>query len=227
MKRGAFYKMKNSFRPIRRVIAFICVIAIACITAGCNNQQGNSSDVLVYEGSEYVPVEYPSDVFYYRYKGNSNDNFEDVDGIYPISSPEWAMLWNAGDLYCSKKQADKANTYYANEDNYEWYVLIDSQQDEAAPYPIKVTSEEIDDVYSVTGKEKDLSVFFDEFEKLGDVYKVSKDGIVCGSITIGKYNGNWYWRSEVVDESRENDGTWAEYVQPLTASLDQKIKSAE
>jgi len=79
----------------------------------------------------------------------------------------------------------------------------------------------------VEEQERELAVFFEEFEKLGSVFKISKDGVVRGTISIGKYEGQWYWRSEVIDESREKDGTWPEYVQALPETLSSKIEQAE
>ena len=39
--------------------------------------------------------------------------------------------------------------------------------------------------------------------------------------------GGWNGKSEIIDESRENDGTWPEYIQPLPETLDRKIKEAK
>ena len=61
----------------------------------------------------------------------------------------------------------------------------------------------------------------------GSIAKISKDSVVRGTLSIAKYDGNWYWKSEVIDESREKDGTWPEYVQPLPESLNEKIKAEE
>lgn len=220
-------KNRHSFKRIL-VCTFILIASIALLT-GCGDQISDNADTVKYEGKQYVSIEYPANVFYYDYNGNSHDNFEEVDGIYPIDSPNWDMIWNGGDLYCIKKHIEDANSYYADDSNYVWYVLIDSDDydNEINSYPIEVTAEEAEAVYSVDDQEKDLAVFFEEFEKLGSIFKISEDGIVRGTISIGKYDGHWYWRSETIDDSREEDGTWPEYIQALPKSLDGKIKEAE
>ena len=72
--------------------------------------------------------------------------------------------------------------------------------------------------------ERTTSLFWEEFESQGSLIKISKDGIVRGTISIIKFDGCWYWKSEVIDESREKDGDWPEYVQPLPKTFNNKIK---
>lgn len=207
-------------------LTFISVLLIL-LMPGCNNHATYNSETVKYNSAEYSPVEYPTNIFYYRYNGNSNDKFEDPEGIYPIESTKWKMIWNAGDLFCIKKQSNKANDYYANEDNYNWYVLIDKDEEISNPSHIDISSVDLNAFYDIETKEKNASVYFNEFEKLGDIIKISDDGIVRGTLSIGKYDGDWYWRSEVIDESREQDGTWPEYIQPLPESLNKIIKDIE
>ena len=196
------------------------------LLTGCNQQAADSTDIVNYEGTDYAFVEYPANIFYYDYNGNSSDNFVEVDGIYPIASPQWDMIWNGGDLYCDKNAVEEASSYYANDDNYDWYVVIDTA-DEELSYPVNIMDEELDAIYSLEDMEKDKSVFWEEFEAQGSLVKISKDGIVRGTLSIAKCDGSWYWKSELIDESREEDGTWPEYVQPLPESLDSKIKEVE
>ena len=205
-----------------------CILVISLL-AGCGNQVENTADTTKYNGKTYVSLSYPANVFYYDYNGNSHDNFEDVDGKYPIDSPKWDMIWNGGDLYCIKKRITEAEEYYANDDNYSWYALVDRDEEdnEINSCPITVTDAELQAIYDVEYQEKDLAVFFDEFEKLGSVFKISKDGVVRGTISVGKYKGHWYWKSEIIDESIEQNDTWPEYIQPLPDSLSRKIIEAE
>lgn len=219
-------RMKRNEYSIKKILActFILIVSSVLFT-GCGDQVTDSAYTVRYAGKKYVSLEYPVNVFYYDYNGNSHDNFLEVDGQYPIDSPNWDMIWNGGDLYCSKKHIEDANSYYADDDNYSWYVLIDSDDydEELNSYPIEVTDSEIEAVYGVEEQKRDLAVFFDEFEKFGSLFKISKDGVVRGTISIGKYDDQWYWRSEIIDESREKDDTWPEYVQALPKSLDNKI----
>lgn len=190
---------------------------------GCDKQIVNTSDIVEYEGEDYVFLEYPANVFYYDYNGNSNDNFEEVDGIYPVESPKWDMIWNGGDLYCVKACVDEASSYYADDNNYDWYVVLDTE-DEEISCPVNITDEELNVIYGLEEMKKDVSVFWEEFEAQGSLVKISKDGMVRGTLSIAKYDGKWYWKSELVDESREEDGTWPEYVQLLPETFNGKIK---
>ena len=196
---------------------------------GCNSEPNQSEDTVKYGGKEYVYLELPANIFYHYYNGNSHDNFEEVDGTYPIDSPKWDMVWVGGDLYCAKDSVEEAVSYYANDDNYVWYALVDRdiEDNEINSCPIDITDTELTSTYDIENKEKTLAVYFEDFEKLGSLFKISKDGVVRGTITIGKYKGDWYWRSETIDESTERDGTWAEYIQPLEKSLSDKITEAE
>lgn len=212
---------------MKRIISITGIlILLMMLLVGCGEQTADADNQIEFEGKEYVCLEYPTDVFYYDYNGSSHDDFEEVDGTYAIDSPNWNMVWSGGDLYCIKDCADEANGYYADDSNYSFYVMIDTEE-EGNLHPVEMTAAELEAVYAVEDNEKDLAVYFDDFEKQGSILKISKDGIVRGTISIGKYNGHWYWRSEIIDDSQQRDGTWPEYVQPLPASLDSKIQEAE
>ena len=208
----------------RRLCVFTMMLTLALLT-GCGVKVQASGDEIKYEGKEYSITEYPSNVFSYDYNGNSHYDVEEVDGIYPIDSPNWDMIWNDGNLYCDKEYAAEANAFYADDENYVWYLLIDYDVEDKEGYSvdIELTADELAYVYNIEDKEKNLAVFFDELEKTASVFKISNDGVVRGTLSIGKYKGEWYWRSELIDESRESDGTWPEYIQPLPESLSDKI----
>lgn len=205
----------------RNTIFLVLILNILLI--GCSKQNTENNNVVNFEGKEYESLEYPANEFYYAYNGNSHDNFEEVDGRYPIDSPQWEMIWNAGDLYCAVDSVKEAEEYYSNDDNYDWYVVIDTEDDELS-YPIDVNDDELKCIYKLEEMERTTSLFWEEFESQGSLIKISKDGIVRGTISIIKYDDCWYWKSEVIDESREKDGDWPEYVQPLPETLNKKIK---
>ena len=222
--------MYKKLNKMKKWFVFISVLIICTMSlAACGEHSSNYAYTVRYEGKEYVALEFPANIFYYDYNGNSHDNFSEVDGRYPIDSPKWDMIWNGGDLYCIKSSADEAKAYYADDKNYVWYVLIDSDEEdnEINSCPITVDAAELEVIYNIESRDRDLAAFFDQFEKHGSVFKISKDGVVRGTISVVKYNGIWYWKSEVIDESQELDGTWPEYIQPLPASLSEKIAEAE
>lgn len=214
---------------MKKAIIGLCVLLTIMLSlSGCGEQNVSAGDTVKYDGTEFAALEYPENVFFYDYNGNSHDNFEEVDGIYPIDSPNWEMIWNGGDLYCNVKDVDKANSYYADDENYVWYVLIDNEEyDEPDAWDLEFTTDEIVGIYGVESQEKDLAIFFDEIEKMGSLIKISEDSIIRGTISIGKYKGQWYWRTEIIDDSIEEDGTWPEYVIPLPESVNGKIIEVE
>lgn len=219
----------NNVQIIKKACCIVLLILGIVALAGCGNKADDSIYTTNYDGQEYAALEYPVNIFYYDYNGNSHDNFAEVDGKYPIDSPLWDMIWNAGDLYCISDRAEEAKEYYANDENYVWYVLIDTDEEdnEINSCPIDITAAELEQVYDIENQERDLALFFEDFEEQGSLFKISKDGVVRGTISLCKYKGAWYWKSEVIDESVERDGTWPEYVQPLPQSLSSKIIETE
>ncbi|MBR3785646.1 MAG: hypothetical protein IKJ77_04515 [Firmicutes bacterium] len=208
----------------RLVGVFMLMLTLVLLT-GCGIKAQTSGDAIQYEGKEYAAIEYPANVFRYAYNGNSHYDIEEVEGIYPIDSPNWDMVWDDGTLYCDKKYAAKANAFYADDENYVWYLLIDYDVEDKEGYSvdIELTADELEYVYNIENKEKNLAVFFDELDKTASIFKISNDGVVRGTLLIGKYKREWYWRSGIMDESRESDGTCPEYIQPLPESLSDKI----
>ena len=206
-----------------RIIFLVLLLNILLI--GCSKENMENYNEVNFEGKEYEALKYPANEFHYDYNGNSHDNFEEPDGRYSIDS-QWNMIWNAGDLYCAADRVEEAENYYSNEDNYDWYIVIDTEDDELY-YPIDVNADELESIYKLEEMERKISLFWEEFEAQGSLIKISKDGIVRGTISIVKYDDCWYWKSEVIDESREKDGNWPEYVQLLPKTLDKKIKEVE
>ena len=207
-----------------RIIFLVLLLNILLI--GCSKENMENYNEVNFEGKEWEALKYPANEFHYDYNGNSHDNFEEPDGRYSIDSPQWNMIWNAGDLYCAADRVEEAENYYSNEDNYDWYIVIDTEDDELY-YPIDVNADELESIYKLEEMERKISLFWEEFEAQGSLIKISKDGIVRGTISIVKYDDCWYWKSEVIDESREKDGNWPEYVQLLPKTLDKKIKEVE
>ena len=208
-------------RKIKNLIFLFAILNMLLL--GCSKQNPENNNIVNFEGKEYESLEYPANEFYYAYNGNSHDNFAEPDGKYPIDSPKWNMIWNARDLYCATDRVAEAENYYSNDDNYDWYIVIDIEDDEMS-YPIDVDDDELNHIYKLEEMERKTSLFWEEFESQGSLIKISKDGVVRGTISIVKYDDCWYWKSEVIDESREKDGDWPEYVQPLPETLDNKIE---
>ena len=149
-------------------------IIISLLLTGCANQQSENVSVVKYEDKEYVELEYPQSIFYYDYNGNPHDNFEEVDGIYPIDSPKWEVIWNGGDLYCIKDRAEEAKEYYASDANYVCYLFIGDEDDEDfVAVDIELTESELEEVCKLEELERSASVFWEEFDDFGSIAKIS------------------------------------------------------
>lgn len=202
-------------------IIWVLTLFVSCFAlTGC----GTSGDQLKYEGETYVPITFQQDIFSL---GLSLEGEFETDVTYPIAGTLFPMIHNSGDLYCTEDRIEEANDYYQDDTNYDWYISILSAQDENIVSPIEVSEEELDCIYKLEEQEHNLAIFFDDIEQQATLIKRSKDGIVCGSIELALYEGRWYWRSEIIDESREQDGTWPEYIQPMPNCFQKKIKLQE
>lgn len=200
----------------RNWMILFCMLIMSVFFTGCSSQ-----DTLEYEGEKYVLLEYPASVFYYDYQYDDSGEFE-VEGIYPFKGTQWDMVWVEGDVYCIKDQAKEAAAYYGNDANYEWFVVID-EEDEEVTYPLRLTTEEIESLYAIEEAERDNSIFFEEIETFGSIIKVSKDGFIKAGIGLAQYDGSWYWRTETINEDKEQDGAWAEYICELPETVIEKI----
>ena len=176
-------------------------------------------DTVKYEGNKYSVLGYPADIFMY-------DLAEYVecaeDETVPLDGSQWRMVYNNCDVYCHIDDFNDANAYYNNHENYDWYVNIEYEDSEKM-YPINPSVEDFEYIYRMEDMNKETSMFFDEIEMQGSLIKVSKDGFIEGRTGLALYEGSWYWRTEIIDESREVDGDWPEYVIPLPAAVSDEI----
>ena len=99
-----------------------------------------------------------------------------------------------------------------------WNVIIETDDTENR-YPIEISMEDSEYIYNMENMDKETAIFFEEIKTQGSLIKVSKDGFIEGRIGLAEYNGNWYWRTETIDESRERDYDWPEYIIPLPDAL--------
>lgn len=209
----------NIKKVLRLVLRIICfgIIIWAVMYGGLSFQD---EDVIKYEGDKYVPVEFGQDIFMYYC---NEEEYSEEGEIQKVSGGNYNMITCEGDLYCMKKEAEDASGYYADDANYDWYAVID-EDDETIEYPISVTADEMAYLNSIEGQPREKAIFFEEIEKFATLTKTSKDGMVRGVTELAYYDGSWYWRSEIIDESREKDGTWPEYVYELPKTLSDKIE---
>ena len=175
-------------------------------------------DTISYKGNTYNYLEYNADIFGYNFNGN--DYYEE-DVIYPIPHEKWDIVYCSGDLFVLDTMVEEAYAYYGDDNNYEWFVMVeDVNLEDATTISISISPEELSYIYAMDDMEKDKTFFFDDIQKFGTLIKTSKDGLVSATIGLMYHDGDWYWRSEIIDESQEG---WPEYIFRLPQSLIEKI----
>ena len=214
-------KNTNNSKMLRSFVAAFGVMAIALLVLAMMLMFTNSdTDTVKYEGEKYSVLGYPADIFMY-------DLAEGVeceeDETVPLEGSQWRMVYNNGDVYCHIDDFNEANAYYNNHENYDWYVNIEYEDSEKM-YKINPSIDDFEYIYRMEDMNKETAIFFDEIETQGSLIKVSKDGFIEGRTGLAEYGGKWYWRTETIDESREHDGDWPEYVIPLPAAVSDQIE---
>ena len=196
------------------IVAFILFIAVIAVVVTTPDL-----DTVKYEGEKYSVLGYPADIFMYDL---AEDAECDEDETLPLNGSQWRMVYNNGDVYCHTDDFNDANAYYNNHENYDWYVNVE-YEDREKMYPINPSVEDFEYIYRMEDVNKETSIFFEEIEMQGSLIKVSKDGFIKGITGLALYDGSWYWRTEIIDESREMDGDWPEYVIPLPDAVSDMI----
>ena len=206
---------------MKKRLVIVGILLVFCLTiAGCGGN--NNGDQLEYEGKNYVPVTFNQDIFCC---GLGVEGEFDTDVTYPIEGAQFDLIHNSGDLYVVENQAGEAANYYQDDANYDWAVsLFDEDAAEGPVKPVEVTAEELAYIGEMEEQEKDLAIYFDEIEQQATLIKNSKDGVARGSIELALYEGQWCWRTEIIDDTQEQDGTWPEYIQLMPESFQNKIE---
>ena len=212
--------MKSTKKTVKLLIAAIMMALVLACACGCGADQSDTADTITYNDSEYCLLEFEPRVF--TYYPNTDETYEE-DVMYEMAGEAGMMVYYCGDLYCSEDQLTAAEEYYADDANYDWYITVENDESEQTS-SIELTDEEIAYIEDIESLEQDASIFVDEIEAFGTLTKVSKDEAVCAIINLAHYDGSWYWRSGIIDESEEADGTWPEYVQLLPETLCAKIE---
>ena len=82
-------------------------------------------DTITYKNNTYVLLEYNMDIF--NYDLNKNNYYEE-DIIHPIPNKKWNVVYFDGDLFILDKQVKEATKYYQDDNNYEWYFIVDEEE---------------------------------------------------------------------------------------------------
>lgn len=194
-------------------IAKILIIVVITLFLFIILKKNNNIDNIQYDGKTYVLLEYNMDIFTYNH---NSDKYYEEDIIHNVPHNKWNVVYFNGDLYIRNKQIKKANKYYANDKNYDWYIVFDNE-DEVIRKSISITEAELSDLYNLETAKRSNTIIFSEIDMFADVLKVSKDGLVQAIITLAQVNDVWYYKAEIMTD---ND---REYVVKITDTLNVKI----
>lgn len=176
-------------------------------------EKNNNIDTIRYDGKTYELLEYNMDIFTYNYNIN---NYYEEDIIHPVFHNKWDVVYLNGDLFVLNKYYKTAKKYYANDKNYDWYIIFDNQ-DETTRKPISINEKEISDLYNLEKELKSNTITFEQIDMFADILKVSKDDLVQAVIVLAQVDNDWYYKTEIMT----NDDK--EYVVKIPDSLNKKI----
>ena len=177
-----------------------------------------AADLLTYKGQSYALIEFPSDIFYYDLT-ECVDCEEDT--VCPIPNDKWSIVYYNGDLFALETDIEAATAYYCDDKNYRWHASIeDIEKGPEYELDLTLTEEEIQYIYTMEDLPRDETIFFEDIEKFAVFAKTSDDGLITARIELSLRNGQWYWRSEIIDESTEG---WPEFIFPLPKSLNDQL----
>ena len=184
------------------------------------SDEGNSyTDSLTYEGKNYLLLEYNQDIFFYDLAYYVD--YEEDENL-PLDHDKWDLVYRDGDIFILDTQAEEAIAFYADDSNYTWSVIIypDDSEDEYS-IPLTVSDSDVDYIYKMDSMERDRTLAFDDIEVFATLAKTSSDGLIQATVSLAAKGGEWFWRSEVIDDTADG---WPEYVFPLPESLTSQIK---
>lgn len=212
--------MKNLLSEGKFIIVFLLVagVMIACFAESLilARENRNSYDIVSYNGKTYVTLQYNADIFTYFFNA---DGYYDEESVQPVSHDKWDVVYCGGDLFVNEKQAREAEKYFADDANYQWFAAFD-EDDAVRKVPLTISKEELEFLYNIEDVPRSETVTFDEINQFADIMKISNDGLVYAVTTLAQCNDAWYWKTEVIDDSREDN---AEYVIKLPDSLCEKL----
>lgn len=183
-----------------------------------NNNTEYFNSQIEYNGKTYIYLETPLDIFYYDL--TECEEHEEDDYVL-IAHDKWELVYHNTDLYILSEQASQAIAYYADDKNYTWSVVVeDTDSEESFNIAVSLSDEDIAYIYNMDEAKRNNTLLFEDIEIFATLIKTSNDSLIEGRTSLAYNAGNWYWRSEIIDDS--TDG-WPEYVVPLTKSLSQQI----
>jgi len=198
------------------LIILLVIVLVAVLVVRQIFFSDKYDNTILYNGKKYVYLECNMDIFNYEF--NSNNYYEE-DMIHPVYHDKWDMIYFNGDLFVVNKQVKDDIKYYADDSNYEWSFVLDVEDSEVS-FPISISKEELKYIYNMENVKRDETMLFDDIKAFASITKTSKDKTIYAIICLAYYKDSWYWRTEIIDDTKEND---PEYVIKLPKSLNEKL----
>ena len=189
---------------MKKIMMILMLFLVAC--------SKQYDDTIQYQKQTYVFLKEPQDSFTYYFNVGSYEE----DEITMINHDKWNAINCGGDVYIKQDQYEQAQKYYLDEQNYNYYLVIDDE----ITIDIAFSNEERKELNDLYKQEANHTIVFDDIDMFVDVYKVSKDDGFKGSINLVLCDGTLYYKTEVMsDDDRE-------YVIELSKHLNQKIQES-
>ena len=204
-------------KRLKSAVFIAAVLFLVCFIQ--KREEEKWIDTVSYQGETYVCLTYNLDLFAYYFQGGE-DYVYVAEVVHPVPHETWDIVCLEGDVFVLEREVKQAKKYYADDDNYEWYFVLDGEETETE-FLISVTEEERAYIYDMDDMEKRMTLLFDDIEKMGSLKKISKDGAVSAVTGLAYFDGAWYWRTERIDINQAGD---PEYIIPLPESLNQKLR---
>ena len=179
----------------------ILLVTILVIFLLIKNEPNEYKDTVKYNGKTYVLLEYNMDIFIYHF--NSNSYYEE-DEIHPVKHNKCDIVYFNGDLFVIEDQVNEATKYYADDKNYEWYIVLEKDEKELRK-SISIDSKELEYLYNIESIKKTKLITFNDIKQFVDIVKTSKDGFIFALINLVEYEDNYYWKTEIMNEYDSTD----------------------
>ena len=199
---------------MKKYIISIIILLLVLITAiYAYNYKSFKNNEIIYKLNKYIYLDFKEDIFYYYY---NNTEYLEEDYILEIKDNNWKYIYHNEDLYIRKKDYKEAKEYYDNDKNYSYYLNIEDEYT-STTYPIEIYNDEHQKIYNMNNIINKDTLKFEDIEKHGSLTKKSKDGKITGIISLAYVKNNWYYRTEIMNDSDE------EYVVKLPNTLNKRL----
>ena len=183
----------------------LLLIVILLLTA-CSKQYENT---YTYQNNNYVLLTYPQDSYTYYF----DVEYEEENELVKIEHLKWEAISIEQDIYIIQDQYEQAFNYYNQDQNYDYYLIIDDESKKT----ITFHDEERLELMNMNKQSYNHSIVFEDIDLFVDVIKVSKDQNVKGILNLVLCDDQFYYKSEIMSEDDR------EYVIALSSSLNQKL----